>query len=138
VLRLVLGHNQHATHCVLGLFPRVQRPGCKVNHSSVTYAKNMNKWNNTSAPPISLHDAYRENFLLLRSAFFRDVTKRRVVILCRRFGTTYPSQMGPTGCRATSVHDYHSTLRNTPEERRSHQHGGGNLKAFYFSSRVMK
>jgi hypothetical protein len=30
--------------------------------------------------------------------------------------------MGPIRCPETSVKDYHSTLRNTPEERRSHQH----------------
>jgi hypothetical protein len=29
----------------------------------------------------------------MRSALFRDVTQRRVVILCRRFGTTYRSDL---------------------------------------------
>jgi hypothetical protein len=29
----------------------------------------------------------------------------------------------------TSVKDYHSALRNTSEERRSHQHRGGSLKS---------
>jgi hypothetical protein len=29
----------------------------------------------------------------------------------------------------TSVHNYHTTPRNIPEERRSHQHHGGSLKA---------
>jgi hypothetical protein len=37
------------------------------------------------------------------------------------------------GCYAalsnTMVKDYHSTLRNSPEERRSYQHGGGSLKS---------
>jgi len=28
--------------------------------------------------------------------------------------------MGPIGCPETSVTNYHSTLRNIPEERRSH------------------
>jgi hypothetical protein len=37
--------------------------------------------------------------------------------------------MGPTGCPETSVKDYHSTLRNTPQERRHHQHRGGGLKS---------
>jgi hypothetical protein len=36
--------------------------------------------------------------------------------------------MGPESCPETSVKDYHSTLRNNPEERSSHQHRGGNLK----------
>jgi hypothetical protein len=31
--------------------------------------------------------------------------------------------MGPIRCPETSVKDYHSTLRNTPEERRSRQYG---------------
>ena len=36
--------------------------------------------------------------------------------------------MGPIGCPETSVTDYQSTLRKTPEERRSHIHRGGSLK----------
>jgi hypothetical protein len=35
---------------------------------------------------------------------------------------------GPIRCPETSVKDYHSTLHNIPEERRSHQHRGGSLK----------
>jgi hypothetical protein len=87
------------------------------------------------------------NCNLLRSELFCDVTQRRVVILYRRFGTKYRShlqgsrgptriffldlwalKMGPIRCPETSVKDYHSTLRNTPEERRSRQHRGGSLK----------
>jgi len=41
--------------------------------------------------------------------------------------------MGPTGCRETSVKNYHYTLRLPPEERRSHIHGGGSLEAPIFS-----
>jgi hypothetical protein len=36
---------------------------------------------------------------------------------------------GPTGCPETSIQTYHSTLRNIPEERRSHLHHGGSLKS---------
>jgi hypothetical protein len=36
--------------------------------------------------------------------------------------------MGPIVCPETSVQDYHSTLRNTPEERGSHLHRVGSLK----------
>jgi hypothetical protein len=36
--------------------------------------------------------------------------------------------MGPTRPE-TSVNNYHTTPRNTPEERRSHQHRGGRLKS---------
>jgi hypothetical protein len=34
-------------------------------------------------------------------------------------GLRGPLKMGPIRCPETSVKDYHSTLRNTPEERRS-------------------
>jgi hypothetical protein len=37
--------------------------------------------------------------------------------------------MEPIRCPETSVKDYHSTLRNIPEERRAHQHRGGSLKS---------
>jgi hypothetical protein len=33
----------------------------------------------------------------------------------------------------TSAKNYHSTLRNTPEERRSHKHRGGSLKPRFVS-----
>ena len=78
--------------------------------------------------------------MLLISALFWDITQRRVVILYPRWGTTYRSRlqgprspsswpflldyltlekMGPIRCPETSAKDYHSTLRNIPEERRS-------------------
>jgi hypothetical protein len=37
--------------------------------------------------------------------------------------------IGPIRCAETSIKDYHSTLRYTPEERRYHQHRGGSLKS---------
>jgi hypothetical protein len=43
--------------------------------------------------------------------------------------TSWPLRMGPICCPETSVKDYHSTLRYTPEERKSHQHRGGSLKS---------
>ena len=81
--------------------------------------------------------------LFVISGFRRDVDEicahlryyaDRVVILYRRFGTTYRShlkrsrsprtswllKMGPIGFHKTSVQNYHSTLRNIPEERRFH------------------
>jgi hypothetical protein len=39
------------------------------------------------------------------------------------------SKMGPIGCPETSVRNYHSTLSNIPEERRSHLHRCGSLKS---------
>jgi hypothetical protein len=36
--------------------------------------------------------------------------------------------MGPISCPQTSVKDYHSTLRNSPEKCRPYQHRGGSLK----------
>jgi hypothetical protein len=85
----------------------------------------------------------------IRSALFWDITQRRVIILYRRDGTTnrfqlqgcrsprielsswtsWPLKMGPIGCLETSVQNCHSTLRNIPEERRSHLHHGGSLKS---------
>jgi len=61
---------------------------------------------------------------------------RSVLIPYRRFGTNYrshlqeptsprrrrnswPSKMGPTGCFETSVRNYHTTVRNISEERKS-------------------
>jgi hypothetical protein len=38
-------------------------------------------------------------------------------------------KMGPILCGETWLQIYHSTLRKTPEERRSHQHRGGSLKS---------
>jgi hypothetical protein len=35
--------------------------------------------------------------------------------------------MGPILCPETSLKDYHSTLRDIPEERRYHEHRGGSL-----------
>jgi hypothetical protein len=52
----------------------------------------------------------RETVKGVRSAFFWDITQSRVVI--------------------------HSTLRNIPEECRSHQHGGGSLKSQLRGQRV--
>jgi hypothetical protein len=43
--------------------------------------------------------------------------------------TFSPFKMGPMRCPETSVRDFHSTLYNTPEKRRSHQHRGGSPKS---------
>ena len=60
----------------------------------------------------------------------------------RRFGTSYrshlqgtacPLKMGPIGCPETSVNNYGSTLRNIPEERRSHLHRGSSVKSLTVS-----
>ena len=65
--------------------------------------------------PTSIQPTY---FLI--SALFWDITQRTVVILYRRFGTSYRSnlegpryplswalKMGPIGCSETSVRNYH-------------------------------
>jgi hypothetical protein len=39
-----------------------------------------------------------------------------------------PLKTGSIGCPETSVQVYHSTLRNSPEERRFHLDSGGRLK----------
>ena len=41
----------------------------------------------------------------------------------------WPSNMGPIACSETSVTNYHYTLRNIPEERRSRFHRSGSLKS---------
>jgi hypothetical protein len=78
-----------------------------------------------------------------RTALFCCVTQRRMIILCRRFGTTYrfhiqgsrgswtsrTLKMVSVRCPETSVKDYYSTLHNTPEECSSLQHHGRSLKA---------
>ena len=43
--------------------------------------------------------------------------------------TSWPLKMGPISCPETSVKECHSTLRNIPEEHRSHKHRGGSLKS---------
>jgi hypothetical protein len=62
----------------------------------------------------------------MKSALFRDITRRCVVIGYRRFGTTYrshlnrwPLKTGPIRCPATSVNNYYTTPRNITEESRS-------------------
>ena len=55
--------------------------------------------------------------MLMRSALFWGITRRRVVIVYR--GESWPLKMGPIRCPETSVNSYHTMPRNIPEERRS-------------------
>jgi hypothetical protein len=64
--------------------------------------------------------------MVVGSALFWNITQFRVVILYRRFETTYrsswtswPLKVGPICCPETSVKGYYSTLNNIPEEGRS-------------------
>jgi hypothetical protein len=43
--------------------------------------------------------------------------------------TSWPLKMGLIGCPETSLQNYHPTLRNIPQERRSHLHRGGSLES---------
>jgi hypothetical protein len=63
-------------------------------------------------------------------SFFWDVTRRKLVVIYRRFGTSYhshfqessiprPLKMGPIGCPETSVSNYQYTRPNIPEVQRS-------------------
>jgi hypothetical protein len=45
------------------------------------------------------------------------------------FPSSRDGKMGPIDCPETSVQNYHLTLRNIPEERRSHVHRGRSLKS---------
>jgi len=49
------------------------------------------------------------------------------------FLTALPLMMEPIGCPETSTTNYHSRLRNIPEERRSHLHLGGSLNSRIFA-----
>jgi hypothetical protein len=70
------------------------------------------------------------NYFIMKFAVFWGITRRRVVIVYRRFGTTCRSHL----CPETSVYNYHMTPCNTPEDHRFHQHRGGSLKSrlFYY------
>jgi hypothetical protein len=77
----------------------------------------------------------------VKSALLWDLTRRRLVVCYRCFGTTYrsdpqgssipraawPSKMGLIGCPKISLTNYQSTLCNIWEERRSHLHASGSL-----------
>jgi hypothetical protein len=74
----------------------------------------------------------------MRTTLFSVIIQRVVVISYRRFETTYRSHlqgsriqqmtMEPIGCLATSVRNYHFSLRN-PEEHSSQLLRGGSLKS---------
>jgi hypothetical protein len=61
---------------------------------------------------------------------FSDFTQGKMVNSYRRFGTTYRSRL------SKSLTVYLSTLRNIPEERRSHLHRDGSPKSRVFISAV--
>jgi hypothetical protein len=65
----------------------------------------------------------------MRSALFWDIPQRWVVVKYRRFGTTYRVPSLGVKKSKTSVQNYHSTLRNIPEEHISHLQRGGSLKS---------
>jgi hypothetical protein len=66
--------------------------------------------------------------ITLKSAVFWGIMRRRVVIVYRRFGTTYRSH--PHGSRVRVGKRITTRRRvNTPEDRRYHQHHGGSLKS---------
>jgi hypothetical protein len=85
--------------------------------------------------------------MLMKSVVFWVITRHRVVIIYRRFGTTYRShphgsrfrvgkkaynieagkrsgvRMGPIRCPETSVNNYHTTPCNNPEDHRFQNQG---------------
>jgi hypothetical protein len=62
----------------------------------------------------------------MRSDIYWDNPQRVMAIPYRRFGKTYRSHLED---RTASVKNYHHTLRNIPEERRSHLLRSGRLKS---------
>jgi hypothetical protein len=94
--------------------------GIKVNKTEGNNASFCRIW-------ISFNSWFQGSAAMLRSALFWDITRRCVVIVYRRFGTTYrshlhgsrvpwPVKMGPIRRPETSVNTYHTTPRNIPEE----------------------
>jgi hypothetical protein len=79
------------------------------------------------------------------SVLFWDFMQHRVVVMYRRFETTYrshlqgsssprrPLKMGPIGHPETSVQNCHSMLHKIPKEHRSHLHHGRSLKLLTLS-----
>jgi hypothetical protein len=78
-------------------------------------------------------------FITVRSVIIWDITQRKLVIPYRRFGTTYRFhlprvknlllKMEPIGCPETSAQDYNCTLRDIPENPKSHLRRCGSLKS---------
>ena len=74
----------------------------------------------------------------MRSALVCDITQRIVLIPYWRFGTTYRSHFqgsssprwDPIVCYETSVTNYHYTLRNIAEKRRSQIYGNVLISIF--------
>jgi hypothetical protein len=54
----------------------------------------------------------------------------RQVGVCTHFVKCFTLEDGMTGCPKTSVRNFHSTLRKTPEERRSRVYRGESLKSW--------
>jgi hypothetical protein len=88
-------------------------------------------YRHTAAHRLSVDGRFQASAVMyMRPAFFWDITQRRVVILYRRFGGPYharltgsffwsacPRKLGLIFFPPTSVQNYHSTLRNVPEEQ---------------------
>jgi hypothetical protein len=55
--------------------------------------------------------------MLMRSVLFWVTARRRIVTVCRRFGTTHWSR-----CPETSVNNYHTTPRNTQKSINLDEH----------------
>jgi hypothetical protein len=88
----------------------------EVTHVSINHI--AIPWFSTSNSPKPLSAWLRASATIqMRPALFWDITQRWVVIL-----TSWPLKMGPICCPETSVQNYHSTVRNIPEERRSQEH----------------
>jgi hypothetical protein len=88
---------------------------------------------------VMLSAGVRKSIRHLRSALFWDITQCTVAILYPHFGQPIslifkgqevcPLKMGQRGCHETWVRTCHSTLRNIPEEHRSHLPRGVSQKS---------
>jgi hypothetical protein len=77
---------------------------------------------------------WRDTFLLFACRKPWNILEESCALLgcyaaCSGKSLSWPLKMGPIGRPETSVRIYHYTLRNNPEERRSHLHRSGSLKS---------
>jgi hypothetical protein len=65
----------------------------------------------------------------MRYALFWDVTQGRLVVNDVSERPIGPIFKGPIGCPETTITNYQYTLRNVPEEQRSHLQRRGSLES---------
>jgi hypothetical protein len=97
-----------------------------------------------------LHSRYRQQFYVVcihpsltlvlpywlsshHTVCYPAALSRIYVIGFLSYSDSWPVRMGPIRCPKTLLNNYHTTPRNTPEDRRFHQRRGGSLKSLCVS-----